>query len=250
MSHPAASIKSIYSGKVNVSDMDNDNMSRADVSPEYGPRHPMHLEDLDDSCSERSYTKESAIYGKEEGTNLYGKDGFPLKEVTSNSDNFSVTSRNLRIMAIQKGTTGLTNLPSSSTNISLASSGSDYQQVYIPDLDGYNSDSSQAGIAGSDSFSRPLSRNSNISNFSTTATKDGVEGKRWVHGLTPYMSQGTSGALHQQQQHQRGQALSLDSSNLFSFGDKRPVAAAEIDALGLPPVTLREKIGMLDRDAD
>ncbi|CAK7900037.1 hypothetical protein CAAN1_05S04478 [[Candida] anglica] len=80
------------------------------------------------------------------------------------------------------------NLYKSSSNISIASTTSDYQNLPVispygdrdisPDLSNVNV---------SESFSRPLSRNSNTSCLSTTATKDGIEGKRLHrHGPTSY----------------------------------------------------------------
>lgn len=90
----------------------------------------------------------------------------------------------------------------SSTNASLASSNSDYQNAYI--ATGANTGTSSPAFADgafdTEVASRPLSRNSTTSCLSTTATKDGIEGKKHHrHGHTPYFANILTNMLQQQQ---------------------------------------------------
>lgn len=228
MSHPAASIKSIFSGKVNFTDTDLDDSSNRSDSGSY-----INSGQTNYSYDERSDFKPDSEYDLKTSYDLKNPNSpdarsqYAAPKTTAylleyegepsldhSHDVTSVLLKNLRIMALQKGPgSDFYPLQSSSTNISLASSGSDYQQVYIRDTDAYSSDSSQLEPAP-DGVSRPWSRNSNTSCLSTTATKDGIEGKR-LHRM-PYPYSG------------------------------RP--EEDPDALGLPPVTLKEKIGLLNPD--
>lgn len=211
MAHPAASIKSIFSGKVNFTDTDFDDYSTKSFSESY-----LNLPESDYDYSTPEFTKPPQ---PETGEihNLKHKHKPRHKHSDSDAknppdafaaDDASVLLKNLRLAALQKGH-DFYPLQSSSTNVSLASSGSDYQQTYMRDI-GYTSDSSQAEPG----FSRPWSRNSNTSCLSTTATKDGIEGKRH-HRYVP-----------------------------FPFVAPRAVHSEDVEQLG-PPVTLKEKIGLL-----
>ncbi|KAK6465539.1 hypothetical protein DFJ63DRAFT_24721 [Scheffersomyces coipomensis] len=123
----------------------------------------------------------------------------------------------------------------SSTNISLASTGSDYQREYTDENEDYlmthvsnaNSENNNRNnnflktkeddlnfstpppsdyLQTPDPFARSLSRNSTTSCLSTTATKDGIEGKRLHrHGPTTYSSNIISNMIHSQQQQQQQQ---------------------------------------------
>lgn len=210
MAHPAASIKSIFSGKVNFTDTDVDDYSARSFSESY-----LNLPDSDYDYSTPEFAKspepETADSHKHKHKpKLAPKDtdARDRPELVA-ADDASALLRNLHLAALQKGH-DFYPLQSSSTNVSLASSGSDYQQTYMRDT-GYTSDSSQADPG----FSRPWSRNSNTSCLSTTATKDGIEGKRH-HRYVP-----------------------------FPFAAPRAVHSEDVENLG-PPVTLKEKIGLLN----
>lgn len=311
MSHPAASIKSIFSGKLNLTDYgladlsdtnetpyrDNGQSEGSEVNSEFARRfnnagQKKSCQSDDDLCSELSYH------------DLPNQLRVPTPVISTsvasdNGDNYSVSSRNLKLMMMQKGE--VYEAQNSSTNISLASSGSDYQAPLPNDAATYNSDVSQNGMFLAESFSRPLSRNSTTSCLSTTATKDGVEGKKLHrHGPTPYFSSVIANMLLQQQQqhnqlqqqnpsfNERQQALHKDlglspllppqrevrhddvglSEKQFqrpsgyvqlsgddflsvisqTNGEQAKKLLNEYDALGLPPVTLKEKMMLLNSD--
>lgn len=206
MSHSAASIKSIFSGRVNLTDTEFDDSSTTKNS--YGESRTEYLEA---DYPERilvdigNYDSESII-GQESEPSMRN-DFMPTKPPfrdprdlrDRDADSFSVSSKNLRIMALQRGTGDLYDPRSSSTNVSLASSGSDYQQSFIPDQDAYLLEASQ-NDGGIGEISRPASRNSTTSCLLTTATKDGVEGKKLHrHGPTPYSSSVIADMISHQQ---------------------------------------------------
>lgn len=192
MSHPAASIKSIFSGRVNLTDTEYDDASTTRDSyadsrqeyqddQEYPDRVLVNIGNFDSDAVE---SQQDERYERSSDFS-YTK---PALRDPRDADSYSVSSKNLRIMALQKGSAEPYDQRSSSTNISLASSGSDYQQSFIPDQDAYLLDSSQIDV-GADEISRPVSRNSTTSCLLTTATKDGIEGKKLHrHGPTPYFS--------------------------------------------------------------
>lgn len=158
MSHPAASIKSIFSGKVNFDSPDY----------EYPPSDA-------DEASLR----------------------------LSNDSADSITSKNLATLADQQH----------------INQGSD-DSGDIPDLL---------------SFSRPLSRNSTTSCLSTTATKDGIEGKRFHrHGPTPYSSNIIASMIHSQQQEKAGVILpKLNEKAPTKLNDRYvPSALTSFDPVG------------------
>lgn len=195
MSHPAASIKSIFSGKVNLTDTEYDDSSARDST----------------SCSDSRQDHETPqgadrvlVNVERYDRELLGDPSFdPEKHGARDADSFSVSSKNLRIMMLQKGS-DVSDLRSSSTNVSLASSGSDYQQAFAPDPDvAYTSDSSQhdGDLDAGDAISRPVSRNSTTLCLLTTATKDGIEGKRLHrHGPTAYFSNVIANMIQHQHQ--------------------------------------------------
>lgn len=156
MSHPAASVKSIFSGKVNFDSMDDFDMnSNADY----------------DSDPEDS-----------------------LSRLSGDSGN-SITSRNLRNLTETLGPQrALKDIDNSFSNYSAGSGESEYQHTSERGVDQLGLDLLQP-----DPFSRPLSRNSTISCLSTTATKDGVEGRRFHrYGPTTYSSNIIANMMHQQ----------------------------------------------------
>jgi hypothetical protein len=141
----------------------------------------------------------------------------------------------------------------------------------------HNSDSLDTSF--SPDFSRPLSRNSTTSCLSTTATKDGIEGKRFRrHGPTTYSSNIIANMIHLQYQQQIEKAghypthfssptpmstplrsstnstvpelftsqMSINST-MAEFdgdsGDKKPTLPQS-----LPQITLKEKINLLNRE--
>lgn len=207
MAHPAASIKSIFSGKVNFTDTDLDDYSTKSFS-----ESELNLHELDYDYTNPDFPK--ALGEISPGPDQTSKQNVAAVDARGlfhppATEEAPMLQKNLRLAALQKGA-DFYSLQSSSTNVSLASSGSDYQQAYMRDT-GYNSDSSQAEPG----FSRPWSRNSNTSCLSTTATKDGIEGKR-QHRSVP-----------------------------FPFVVPRAVHSDDVQHLG-PPVTLKEKIGLLN----
>lgn len=295
MSHPAASIKSIFSGKVNLTDSGLEDVSDNNASFRDGQQN-------DGQDSSADFSKPKSYFSDDEpnSDSSYHDTPNQLRNPTpmistsapSDGDNYSVSSRNLRLMMMQKGE--VYDPQNLSTNISLASSGSDYQAPIPNDPATYNSDASQNGLLLSESLSRPLSRNSTTSCLSTTATKDGVEGKKLHrHGPTPYFSSVIANMLLQQQQQQHAQQQQAHQQdrhqeNQQSFAQPQPplsnpantttlkqttpttfeallgdedlsVASQtngesgnkqlnDYDSLGLPPVTLKEKIMLLNPD--
>lgn len=217
MSHPAASIKSICSGKVYLTDTEVDDASTyRDPSFEsatdfrvVGALHKGNIVNID--RTDDDYSEQSSVAVREQARS------------PPESDSFSVLSRNLRLMALQRApgfqASTLYNLPNSSTNISLASTSSDYQQG-MNEIE-YNLDSSQPEVFVSESFSRPMSRNSTTSCLSTTATKDGIEGRRHHrYGAGPFFGQ-----------------------------DPLSPRQEEIDAMAQPAVSLTEKMSLLNPEA-
>lgn len=172
MSHPDASVRSICSGKTNFNTG----------------------EDLE------SYGYPSNGYSNE-NISVGGQDMDDMSSRLSQGSNYSVNSKNLKalgnLLPNNRESHRLYNL-NSYTNISIASSGSDYQQNYMSPLGnspimGPSSPDSgpetNPSLIPFDSNSRLLSRNSTTSCLSTTATKDGIEGKKLHrHGPTHYSS--------------------------------------------------------------
>lgn len=225
MSHPAASIKSIFSGKVNLTDTEQDeiydwaNSERANselpdrVLVDVAERKSSKNEKRSDERIQRNQSQDEDNAVKISGKlnlanyNIASLPDFPdpeyeYRSFPQGSDNYSVSLKNLRIMALQKGASDNFEMQSSSTNISLASSESDYQQAFNTDQE-YLLDSSQRETGNSEAseISRPVSRNSTTSCLSTTATKDGVEGKKlYRHGPTPYFSNVIANMISHQHQ--------------------------------------------------
>lgn len=193
MSHPAASIKSIFSGKINLTDTEHDDCSTA--------RDSISTESQQGMTTASDYPGRIIVDVDTYDQPSLSDPGYDYRKSGRDTDNFSVSSKNLRIMALQKGTDDNFEARTTSTNISLASSDSDYQQAFTTDADAYFSDSSQPELDPPDSISRPISRNSTTSCLLTTATKDGVEGKKLHrHGPTPYFSNVIANMIHHQHQ--------------------------------------------------
>lgn len=250
MSHPAASIKSIFSGKVNLTDTDLAYDSTPKNSSFDDDKNDYDMSDTYPNRTKLSFDDDFSEYGIPDRYNI------PQMKSVSEGDNYSVSSKNLRIMAMQKGE--LFNVPNSSTDISLASLGSDYQQEHVTNDLEYNTDTdwSQPEVSVSESFSRPMSRNSTTSCLSTTATKDGIEGKKLHrHGPTPYSSNVIANMIQHQQLLPQPQRLYLSQSsgmdNLSTAtqnnGETVRKKLPDIDSLG-PPVTLKEKMNLLNRE--
>lgn len=242
MSHPAASIKSIFSGKVNLTDTEQDeifDLANSElVNPDLPDRVLVDVAErknrkIDKKSDGRNQkfeethkyernqkheknqtlkNQDDGIYGFSSKLNLasyniaslpdFPDPEYEYRNFTQGSDNYSVSLKNLRIMALQKGASDNFEIQSSSTNISLASSESDYQQAFNTDQE-YLLDSSQRETGNSEALeiSRPVSRNSTTSCLSTTATKDGVEGKKLHrHGPTPYFSNVIANMISHQHQ--------------------------------------------------
>lgn len=160
-------------------------------------------------------------------------------------DNDSVSSQNLRYMDQTHLGAVKNDLFPTSTNESVASSCSDYQHPFAADTDSFSLATNQ-GIV-SESFSRPASRNSTTSCLSTTATKDGVEGKKiYRHGPLPYFTNVINNMVHLQQQ-QLQPVPQRAPGYLGTQEIPRPLKA-DIDALAQPPVTLAEKIVYMNND--
>lgn len=295
MSHPAASIKSIFSGKVNLTDSGLEDISDNNASFR-GSQQNDENDTSADLQKPKGYLSDDDINSDSSYHDPPSQLRTPAPLIStsapSDGDNYSVSSRNLRIMMMQKGETyDPLNL---STNVSLASSGSDYQAPLPNDAATYNSDLSQNGLLLSDSISRPISRNSTTSCLSTTATKDGIEGKKLHrHGPTPYFSSVIANMILQQQHQQNQQHYQQanqaerqqDIQNMFNqpsglsnlADQETPKQAAtpgsvvlpgdedlstvskkngepgnehqtEYDSLDIPPVTLKEKIMLLNPD--
>lgn len=258
MSHPAASVKSIYSGKVNL--------DREGMDPY------VYDDDMDD---------------------MQDKIGSPSSHVS----NLSVSSRNLRTLndtMVQPPNNKLMYKHDSSTNISIASSTSDYQNnvndlndVTNSSVDIASDTSSPAGLDRSlqetvqFEGSRPMSRNSTTSCLSTTATKDGVEGKRFHrYGPSPYSAaiiQNMIQTHNLQDDYSPSYAakpqlagtpgceipfspsvadptnmslVSLQTTNAECDGEpgERRLIQIEEYSNSVPPVSLKEKINLLDND--
>lgn len=199
----------------------------------------------------------------------------------------------------------------SSTNISLASSGSDYQRVaylsnntsrvnspapltalklpqrvfgdpqYASESENFDETEPNVRTPGEEYRQtvfyedlRPLSRNSTTSCLLTTATKDGIEGKRFHrHGPTNYSSNVFAAMMQNQGQNLNAESDGMPFSispvtllesasarqnpdNSFSqvsvssqLDGKSGKQATRIDyTTNAPPVTLKEKINMLNTD--
>lgn len=257
MSHPAASVKSIYSGKVNL--------DREGMDPF-----------VDDDDME----------------DIHDKIGSPSSHVS----NLSVSSRNLRTLndtMVQPSNNKLLYKHDSSTNISIASSSSDYQNNVsdLNDVANLSVDipSDSSSPAGLDrnlqetvqyEGSRPMSRNSTTSCLSTTATKDGVEGKRFHrYGPSPYSAAiiqnmiqthnlqddyapsyaakppvagtlGYGGPYSPMEDLNNMSLVSLQTTNAEFDGEpgERRFIQIEEYSNSVPPVSLKEKINLLDND--
>lgn len=223
MSHPAASIKSIISGKTNLDTPDN-------------------LEPFQYSNDSTSFDADSSYDPDDDSVSRFSEDS-----------GYSVSSRNLKnLSAPVPPSRSQLYQQSSSTNVSIASSGSDYQLGLVgggPVVD----------PVPQDAYSRPTSRNSTTSCLSTTATKDGVEGRRLHrHGPSPYSSHLISNMIQSQARTDpRPDPRPEPPSNLSQVsvlttgaqvngesGAKRAIAIEQYPDLQ-PPVSLTEKISLL-----
>lgn len=216
MADPDSSIKSIFSGRVSPNESDDEFSSQnikqnklpasASVSASGRSEHMLPLGDYD-----------------------------------------SLNSQSFRYTPHSEGNLARNELFTTSTNASVASSCSDYQHPFLNDTDAFSLGTNQAIL--SESFSRPASRNSTTSCLSTTATKDGVEGKKiHRHGPSPYFSNVINNMVHQQQQ-QQGVSVQPVPQRVASLQGSQEVPRprkADIDAVAQPPVTIQEKIVLMN----
>lgn len=211
MADPDSSIKSIFSGKVSLNDTDD----------EFGSQILQNNKSAPQSSSN-------------------------LGSMRPVGDHDSVSSQNLRFMAQADAGAGKNELFATSTNVSVASSCSDYQHPFAADTDSFSLATNQGLI--SEGISRPGSRNSMTSCLSTTATKDGVEGKKiHRHGPSPYFANVISNMVHQQQAN--APPMTLRTSSYQGTVQEPPKARkADIDAVSQPQVTLQEKVMLMNMD--
>ncbi|RLV92689.1 hypothetical protein JA1_003022 [Spathaspora sp. JA1] len=170
MSHPNASVKSICSGKINLDSPDdiyfNNNSSY---------NYSISNQDIEDE----SYKTSGYEY---------------IDDISSKESNYSVTSKNLKILDNNNQRVKFND--NNGTNLSLISTESDYQRI----LEDSNSLLSPDSFVVGDSLSRPISRSSTTSCLSTTATKDGIEGRKFHrYGPTAYSSNIIANMVHNQQ---------------------------------------------------
>ncbi|GEQ69410.1 hypothetical protein JCM33374_g3082 [Metschnikowia sp. JCM 33374] len=153
----------------------------------------------------------------------------------------------------------------SSTNVSIASSTSEYHSG--PKL-GRDLDESEAEYWQKENSSRPLSQNSTTSAFSTTATKDGIEGK-WPYRYVQRTGWGNTVPVKDNPGSSAYQNQPNLSNGVNSPGNNRqgplspglnppetPLGPAttlnglrhEIEAAALPPISLDEKIDLMNRE--
>lgn len=171
MSHPAASVKSIFSGKMNI--------------------------DTPDELEPYEYSNNNS-YDNFSQNDVENDD---MSSKLSQESNYSVNSKNLKALANMqpngKANENQFYNQDSYTNVSILSSGSDYQQNYVSSsvnspnvaLSSESIEDMNHNLLPFESCSRPLSRNSTTSCLSTTATKDGIEGKKLHrYGPTQYSS--------------------------------------------------------------
>lgn len=172
MAHPAASVKSIFSGKINLDSPD-------DFYRE-GDNSTVNVRDGEDN------EDNEGAQGNYKGYEY-------IDDISSKESNYSITSKNLKAFDNQRIKLNDTN----GTNLSLVSADSDYQENMTSES---ASDFLNPEYFALDTPSRPLSRNSTTSCLSTTATKDGIEGRRLHrHGPTAYSSNIISNMMHAQQ---------------------------------------------------
>lgn len=207
MADPDSSIKSIFSGTVSLNDTED----------EYGSQ----------------ITQNKQLF-------LTGSDG--LLRI---GDNDSVSSQNLRYMNQTHAGALKNDLFPTSTNESVASSCSDYQHPFAAEADSFSLGTNHGLV--SESVSRPASRNSTTSCLSTTATKDGIEGKKiYRHGPLPYFTNVINNMVHLQLQ--QLQPVPQRAPGILSPPDIPRPLKSDIDALAQPPVTLKEKIVLMNSD--
>lgn len=171
MSHPEASIKSIYSGKVNLASADTPDISDYVMSG----------------------TKDRSFRDNEDLVSFLSRD--------SSSSVGSKMMKNSSVVTPPHDTARLL----SYTNLSDASLGSEsYQnglsfqnisQIKSQQESDNNSVESNAVTYGQEPFTRPKSAASNTSCLSTTATKDGIEGKKVRKQGLPSISKNNLGSL-------------------------------------------------------
>lgn len=171
MSHPEASIKSIYSGKVNLASADTPDISDYVMSG----------------------TKDRTIRDNEDLVSFLSRE--------SGSSVGSKMIKNNSVMSPPQDTPRLL----SYTNLSDASLGSEpYQnglsfqninQMRAQQESDNNSVESNVGNNGQEPFTRPKSAASTTSCLSTTATKDGIEGKKVRKQGLPYLLKNNLGSF-------------------------------------------------------
>lgn len=204
MAHPAASIKSLYSGVGNFTDSDYNETASL--------KHPRAFDDSP-SVATPSYT--SSAYDE------------------ARADPYLRTPANQRA---QQSSTPQDSMDwydnrSNGTNLLLLSDYSDYQHSLIP-ARAYPSDLDQLEVCPSENISRPQSRNSTTSCLSTTATKDGIEGKR--------LSRHAPKALF-------GNLMGHKPPRLALPLREKPLKS-DLDDAGFPPILILEKVQLMNTE--
>ncbi|CCE85209.1 Piso0_004791 [Millerozyma farinosa CBS 7064] len=170
MSHPEASIKSIYSGKLNLASAD--------------------IPDISDYVT--SGTKERTF-----------RDNEDLVSFSSRESSSSVGSKRIKSHSVMTPPQD-TPRSLSYSNLSDASLGSEPYQNGLSfqninqirtQQESDNSVESNVGTNGQEPFTRPKSATSTTSCLSTTATKDGIEGKKVRKQGLPYLLKNNVGSF-------------------------------------------------------
>lgn len=102
-------------------------------------------------------------------------------------------------------------------------------------------------------MSRPVSRSSNASGLSTTATKDGVEGKRLFRSRFSHLHDNLKRAVtnrrdevsESRQDHETADMSSVVSLYSTKFSDDESRSAQVSIVNNMPPVSLKEKINLM-----
>lgn len=269
MADSAASIKSIYSGKGDFSDGDFEAISGMSLVV-FGQEELINSTNYFPSSSSdfRKFQENFAGLGQGQG---------PIPGLTDpNSHHYTEEKRgdfsNLkphnepgivplkvepRILRPSTPDWYETNI--SSTNISSASSLSEYHHE---EKNGEELEYHGFEYRPGESYSRPLSRNSTTSGFSTTATKDGIEGKRPYRAVPKSLLENLlagKSPKSQNSQHPLTEQTSTFLQNLPGHGPEpfsQPISpentrgntGPKLVVPSLPPITIDEKIDLMEKE--
>lgn len=231
MSDADASIRSLYSGHT-VGDRDPADSSACTWSS----AHNQALSEPSKLLTIPAHLDARRSHGSPNTNTRSLQSGYNPRIVSDNSSMLLHTSPRLPMDArLRPDVPDFYDGKNNSTNISLISASSDYQHDLLSDYP--ESDAHEAALI--EPHSRPLSRNSVTSCLSTTATKDGVEGKRVPKLQTKLFDS----KVHSFQ----GFALSSDQANFGSSpSDLNSKLRSELDSMSLPPISLKEKVQMMN----